>query len=92
MNDELIYRAFKKICQKFTDVPLNNLVQTLGNAYQEVQEETIRQYEPIYVAQYTEENKEYESEVKENLTDEVGDGDLRSITNNDCEVSDAETL
>lgn len=89
MDRNRVYEMLKKIFEENDDLSVKELVQIAGDAYHEVQLDSIGKYQPIYVEPKAKNSTEYESEIQQNASDTVGDSDLRAL-NNDQDVADSQ--
>lgn len=89
MDRNQVFNRLKNIFEENGDLTVKELVQIAGDAYHEVQLDSIGKYQPIYVEPKATSSAEYESEIQQNTSDTVGDSDLRAL-NNDQDVADSQ--
>lgn len=89
MDRNQVFNRLKRIFEENNDLTIKELIQIAGDAYHEVQLDSIGQYQPIYVEPKVKSSTEYESEIQQNTSDTVGDSDLRAL-NRDQDVADSQ--
>lgn len=89
MDRNQVFNRLKRIFEENNDLTIKELIQIAGDAYHEVQLDSIGQYQPIYVEPKVKSSTEYESEIRQNTSDTVGDSDLRAL-NRDQDVADSQ--
>lgn len=89
MDRDVLFSQLKKIFEKNPDLSVQELIQIAGDAYHEVQLDTIPKYQPIHVDPVVKDNSEYESKIQSNNSDAVGDTDLRNL-GGDQEIADSQ--